>query len=96
MSFKDKRKYTREVKRILNESLKIPYGTVQCHLVGNYIVVDINVRHRNCKEVQRINLTYHECWALPTEFTFGCAKVQASLIKDGYNQFLEDAHISSF
>lgn len=85
----EKAKYIRELKATLNTLLTYPSAVAQVHSMGNIIIVDIRVKHRNLKEYQRIDLTYHDCFAMPTEFTYGCAIEQARLIRDSFNTFLE-------
>ena len=91
MANKDKAKFVRELKNLLNLSFNTPYAVAQVHLVQDCIVVDINVRHRNLGTTQRMNLTYHEKYAMPEELTYGCARVYADMIKDSYNAFLSIA-----
>lgn len=94
MQISEKNKYIRELKKTLNIMLQYPSSVAQVHAIGNIIIVDIRVKHHNLKEYQRIDLTYHDCFAMPTEFSYGCAKVQASLIKDCYNSFLDSVIMS--
>lgn len=89
----ERTKYVRELKQILNSYLSCPKSVAQVHIVGDILVVDIRIKHRNLRDSQKIDLTYHDCFALPTEFTYGCAKVQASIIRDCYNSFLDSAYM---
>ena len=91
MQISDKAKYVRELKKTLNEALKFPQAVAQVHLVGDSVVVDVRVKYRNLQKSQRVDLTYHDCYALPNEYTYGCAVVQASIIKGCFNAFLETA-----
>lgn len=89
----ERTKYVRELKKILNSYLEFPKSVAQVHIVGDILVVDIRIKHRNLRESQKIDLIYHGAYALPTEFTYGCARVQASIIRDCYNAFLDSAYM---
>lgn len=91
MQISDKAKYVRELKKTLNEYLVFISSVAQVHLVGDSVVVDIRVKYRNFEKTQRIDLTYHDCYALPEKYTYGCAKVQAGIVKDCFNAFLESS-----
>ena len=81
-------KYIRDLKKKLNDRLAHSYSVAQVHLVNDVIVVDIRVKYRNLLHKQRFDLIYHDCYALPQEIGYGIASVQASMIADTFNTFL--------
>jgi len=55
-------------------------ATVGLHLSREIIIIDMTITPKKHSPLMRAKYTYHDCFAMPADYSYGVATVHASII----------------